>query len=107
MGLLREIRRRARLIAPQVVLGCLAVYFSYHAVQGERGALAWLRLEQELDQVRALKAQLAAQRNELERRVFLMRPDNLDPDMLEERARAVLNYGRPDEFVVLSPQAGD
>ncbi len=36
----------------------------------------------------------------LERRVQLLRPDSLDPDMLEERARKVLNFAKKDEVVI-------
>jgi hypothetical protein len=36
-----------------------------------------------------------------------MRPDHLDPDMLEERARLLLNYGRADDYLILWPEKGD
>lgn len=101
MAMVREIRRRARQIAPQVVAACLVGYFVFHAVQGERGLLAYLHLQQELAQANAVERELAAQRAELRHRVGLLRPDSLDPDMLEERARRVLNFARPDEVVVL------
>jgi cell division protein FtsB len=107
MPLIYEIRRRARQIAPQVLLACLAAYFGYHAVQGDRGVLAWLRLEQELAQARALDRQLAEVQERLARDVGLMRPDHLDPDMLEEQARLILNFGRPDDYLVLQPGGAD
>ena len=72
MPVLYEIRRRARQIAPQVLLACLAAYFGYHAVQGDRGVLARLRLEQELAQARALERQLAQVQDRLTRDVGLM-----------------------------------
>jgi cell division protein FtsB len=50
--------------------------------------------------------ELDAQRAELERKVKLLRPDSLDPDMLEERAREVLNYTREDEVVVMTGPDG-
>jgi len=100
MAVLSEIRRRAREIAPQAVAACAALYFVYHAVQGDRGVLAWLRLQQDLAAVEAEQAALAEERDVLEHRVSLLRPNSLDPDMLEERARAVLNYTRPDEVIV-------
>lgn len=103
MPLLREIRARARQIAPQVLLACLAAYFAYHAVQGERGVLAWQRLERELAEARALDNRLAAEQDRLNRNVGLLRPDHLDPDLLEEQARLLLNYGRKDDYVVLWP----
>lgn len=106
MAMLREIRRRARQIAPQVLFACTVGYFAYHAVQGERGLLAYLHVQQELQQAKAVQGELQDQRAELEHRVDLLRPDHLDPDMLEERARKVLNYTRDDEVVVLLDQDG-
>lgn len=100
--MVREIRRRARQIAPQVLFACIAGYFAYHAVQGERGLLAYVQLQQQLDQAKAVDQELDRQRAELEQKVKLLRPDSLDPDMLEERAREVLNYTREDEVVVMT-----
>ena len=100
MAVLHEIRRRARQIAPQAVAACAALYFVYHAVQGERGVLAWVRLQQDLAVVEETRDELVAERKTLERRVSLLRPDSLDPDLLEERARVMLNYARPDEVVI-------
>ena len=37
----------------------------------------------------------------IERRTALLRPDNLDLDTLDERARAVLNLVEADERVIL------
>ena len=106
MAMVREIRRRARQIAPQVLFACIAGYFAYHAVQGERGLLAYVQLQQQLQQANAVDQELDAQRAELERKVKLLRPDSLDPDMLEERAREVLNYTREDEVVVMTGPDG-
>ena len=103
MSILRELRRRARLIAPQAVLACATAYFVYHAIHGERGVMAWLRLEQDLERSQASYAEVAARRDELEQRVNRLRPDNLDPDLLEEQARRSLNYTRPDEVIVPLP----
>jgi len=107
MPVFQEIRARARQVAPQVLLACLAAYFGYHAVQGDRGVLAWLRLDQELAQARALDGELAVEEERLTHHVALMRPDHLDPDMLEEQARLLLNYGRADDYLILWPEKGD
>ncbi len=100
MSLTRELRRRSRSAAPQVLLAALTLYFCYHAIQGKHGILAGTRLERELSQARVLDHRLAAEQSRLEHRVSLLRPDNLDPDMLEERAKALLNYGGRDEYVI-------
>jgi cell division protein FtsB len=58
-------------------------------------------LNQEVKQAEETLAQLDETRTTLDRRASLLRPDHLDPDMLEERARLMLNMGRDDEVVVL------
>ena len=40
-------------------------------------------------------------RERLERDVSLLRPESLDPDMLDERARAILNLAHKDDLVML------
>ena len=90
MGMFGEMRRRARHVAGPVFGACLVVYFAFQVMQGDRGIIAWRQLEQEIGQVRAVQAETAAVRARLEARVALLRPDNLDPDMLEERARRVV-----------------
>ena len=103
MAILREIRVRARKITPPVLAACVVAYFGYHALHGERGFLAWRELKQDLAQASAIEARLAADQARLERRVGLLRPDNLDPDLLEERAIALLGYGHDDDLVILLP----
>ena len=99
--ILDEIRHRARhVIGP--FLGLTAVvYFAYHTVQGDRGLLAWWRLNQEIKQAEDSLGQLQTERDNLDRRARLLRPDHLDPDMLEERARMMLNLGRDDDIIIL------
>jgi len=98
----REIRYRARhLVLP--LLGCLViVYFGYHAVQGDRGLLAWLSKSNEAEMLRADVEALKAERAALEHRVARLRPESLDLDLLDERARAVLNLSSPDEIVIIN-----
>jgi cell division protein FtsB len=105
MTVFRELRRRARQVAPQVLLASTLAYFGYHAVEGDRGVLARIRLEQDLVDAHDVRATLGAERARLEHRVALLRPDGLDPDLLEERARGVLNLGYPEDFVILLPKA--
>ena len=84
------------------LLGALVFsYFAYHAVEGDRGLRSWLKLRQEIADAKSSEAELAAERERLERRVALLRPESLDRDMLEERARAVLNLARPEDRVIL------
>lgn len=83
-----------------IALG-VVVYFAYHTVEGDRGVLAYLRLKAKLDEAELQLAKVTTDRQELEHRVLLLRPDHLDPDMLEERARIMLNMGRDGEQVII------
>jgi len=99
--MIRETRKRARQVVGPVLAITIIGYFLYHTVQGDRGLLAYAALS---DQVRVSDwrlAQLRAERLELERNVSLLRPDNLDLNMLEERSRAVLNLVDDDDRLIL------
>ncbi len=106
MSVMHELRRHGR----QIVFSLLAIgvigYFAYHAVEGDRGLRAYFALKHETAAAQQELAVLRATRKTLERRVMLLRPDSLDLDLLEERARAVLNLGHPDELVILLPRQG-
>lgn len=104
MILVSEIRRRARSLVGPFLGACAVVYFAYHTVQGDRGLLAWWRLRHEIAEAQHTLDRVKSQREALERRAGLLRPDSLDPDMLEERARVMLNVGREDEAVILLRQ---
>lgn len=100
MQLRREMTRRFKSLAAQLVGACIAGYFIYHAVQGDRGILAWLRVNQQLDQAHQELVATTAEREALEQRVALLSNSSLDLDMLEERARVMLNFSHPDDVVV-------
>lgn len=81
---------------------CIALisYFSWHAVYGEYGAFKLTRLEERLS-IRTAELDLVKlERDKLERRVQLMQPGKVDPDMLDEQSRATLGYSQPDELTI-------
>ena len=75
--------------APTGVIFLLILYFGVQALTGERGLLSQVEL-----------ARLEEQRQDLEIRVRYMRTDNLSRDMLEERARVVLGFARPEDYLI-------
>lgn len=97
-------QRKQSKVTPLLVPGiCLLLlgYFGYHAVEGDYGHHALQKLKaQEIDLGDQL-ARLKDERRALDRRVALMRPESLDPDMIEERARRALNVARADDIVIL------
>ena len=91
---------------PALCLG-FALYLAYHTVEGDRGLIAWMRLS---DQVRTLEHEVATTRRDriqVEQRVTMLRPESLDPDLLEERARVVLNLGHRDDRIILNTGANN
>src|ERR1051325_9409524 len=103
MVVLREMRRRAKVLAgPVLGLGPIG-YFAYHLVEGGRGLRAWLRLPQELRTAKTNLGEIAAERAALEHRVSHMRPDHVDPDLLDSQVRLTLDLTAPEEIVIVRP----
>ncbi len=76
-------------------------YFGYNLEIGDHGLTARADLERRKEVLEGELAGLADVKTRLERDVALLRPESLDPDMLDERARAILNLAYPDDLVIL------
>jgi len=107
MALFRELRARSRVVLPAVA-GLLTLgYFAYHAVNGERGLLAYWRLQETLATSEAERVLTRIERTTLEHQVSLLRSRNLSLDMLEERARILLDHIHDGEVVIFdAPPTG-
>ncbi len=104
MGLFQEMRARARYVIGPVLGVCAVGYFAFHVVHGDRGLIAWWDIKQRVTAAKKTLAVARAERETLERRVRLMNPGSLDSDMLEERARLMLNYGHAEDIIILDPK---
>jgi cell division protein FtsB len=84
-----------------VMAALLIGYFGVNAYNGNHG----LRAKEDIDrQTATLSAELARLRSERtlwERRIDLLKGDNIDPDMLDERARALLDYVDPNDLIMM------
>ncbi len=86
-------------VAPAILISWIALE-TYGALFGPSSYRALRRLEaQAADRAAALDA-LVARRETLERRANQLNPRSLDPDLVEERVRAVLGYARDGDMVV-------
>lgn len=101
MGIVRELKVRASQIAGPVIGMTVVVYFAYHAVQGDRGLLALGKLRGEVNTLQARVLDVRDERFQLQGKVQMLRPGSIDPDLLEERARVLLGYGKAEELVVI------
>ncbi|MHA1528477.1 MAG: FtsB family cell division protein [Alphaproteobacteria bacterium] len=91
-----------QIAAPAIYIVLIAVMavFGHSGLQGKHG-LGALRQAETLE--RELTAELAAiskERDALENLVGRLDEGNLDLDLLDERARAVLGYVRREELVI-------
>ena len=103
MIVLREMRRRAKVLIGPVLGLALTGYFAYHLVEGDRGLRAWVRVTQQLREVKTTLADATAERAALEHRVSHMRADHVDPDLLDSQVRSTLDLAAPDEIVIMRP----
>jgi cell division protein FtsB len=79
-------------------------YFGVNAYTGNHGLRAQQDLDKQIAELTAEHDQLAAERARWEHRVALLKADSIDPDMLDERARALLNYVDPNDVTYLIPR---
>jgi cell division protein FtsB len=106
MGLLADLKRGARQAVMPVLLGALLAYFGWHAIHGQRGFRTMQLREAQIEAAAAELAAMQARRAAAERRVEALRGARLDPDTIDERARAMLNLVGREEIVILYPPGG-
>ena len=95
---------RPRQILAPIVFATVFGYFGYHLVNGDRGLLAMAHLQREVLVAEQNLAEAEASRKIWERRVAALRNQSLDPDMLDERARILLNFARKDDTINTPPR---
>ncbi|MCR5875658.1 septum formation initiator family protein [Phenylobacterium sp. J426] len=91
---------RLRPYLSTAALALLIFYFGFHAFTGEGGLL---RSNQRDATLLAKQRELAAvtdQRRDLEIRAQLLRDQSLSADLLEERARSLLGFADPRDYVI-------
>lgn len=74
-------------------------YFVFHCIYGNKGVIAYLKVNRQLEKAYDELKLLQAERVELEHNVKLLRTESLDKDMLDEQARKVLGIAAPSEQV--------
>jgi cell division protein FtsB len=85
------------------VCGVLLGYLAWHALEGPRG---YTFRDHLASQSLALDDKFAAiekRRLVMENKVALLRPESIDPDLLDELARSQLDMVAPGDIVVMQP----
>ncbi len=96
----RSLQNGLRAMILPAIFMSLVAYFLWNATQGDRGLQAYALRQEQLRSVRADLAKAQAEQAGWERRVSELRSQRLDPDMLDERARAMLNLADPADVVM-------
>src|SRR6187551_1587324 len=76
-------------------------YFGVNAFTGNHGLKAKQDLDLQIAELTRERDRLKADRSQWDRRVALLRSASLDPDMLDERARGLLEYVHPNDITLL------
>jgi cell division protein FtsB len=82
-----------------IALGAGILYLGAHAVTGRQGLVAYVDLQAQERTLEQRVAGLAQEHADLETRAARLRPETLDLDYLDERARITLAAGDTDELV--------
>lgn len=82
----------------------LMAYFLYHTMYGTKGYLTEKHMEAEVAKAQENLDAVKEDRAKLEKRVQGLKPESIDPDLLEEQARKQLGFTKPDEKVILTPE---
>src|SRR5687767_3122689 len=94
---------RKRLFDGVVSFFCLLLYayFSWHYYYGSRNLAVLAQTENKVLELQAALQKEVDTRQRLESKVALLRPEHIDPDLLDEVARRILDYGSASERIVV------
>lgn len=100
MSAFGPLKKRAQALLFPAVFVSITAYFGWNATQGDRGLVAFAQEQQLLKKVQDEQKAAKAERDSWEVRVSGLRSEHLDPDTLDERARAMLNLAQPNEVII-------
>jgi cell division protein FtsB len=83
-----------------VMAALLIGYFGVNAYTGNHGLKAKQDLEREIATLTRDLENAKAERERWQRRNALLKSDSLDPDMVDERARSLLDYADPRDVIM-------
>jgi len=86
------------------IAASLIGYFALQAFHGNYGLDARKGYEEDIARLTRERDELRSQRGELERRVALLKPESIDPDMVEELARRDLGFAGPNDLLMINPR---
>ena len=101
MDAIHQIKGRARKMLVPIMGALFFTYFVVHSFYGDRGIIAWLHLQKQVSLAEQTLSALHDSLDAYDRRINLLRADQLDGDMLDERARVMAGLVQADEFIIV------
>ncbi len=98
---------RLRPYIPTALFALLIFYFGYQALTGDRGLLTRPQRNAALAARTQELKRLQAQEAELDTRVRLLGDASLSRDLLDERAREILGFADPRDYVIRIARRAD
>ncbi|MDP7149902.1 MAG: septum formation initiator family protein [Paracoccaceae bacterium] len=95
-----ETRSRYRLLGLFSLALAASLYFAFAAVQGEYGLFRRAEVKAEIMQQRLILDALTAELEQMENLTTRLSDTFLDLDLLDQQARDILGYARPNELVL-------
>ena len=78
----------------------LAAYFIFSAIQGDYGILRRAAYQAEADELQQKLSTVQRSISQLENKTLRLSDHYLDLDLLDQQARDILGFIRPDEIVI-------
>ena len=98
------VRTKWRIVVAQLMLWVVAAgavaYFSQQAYVGDHGLVASRAMEADIAQLQGRLDAIKAERTAVEHRIDLLSTERIDPDLLDEQARADLGWISPNDRVL-------
>ncbi len=76
-------------------------YLGFNVVSGQFGIESQKAMQAEIEELKAQAGALQAEIDAYRHRVALFDPSRLDPDIVSERARALLSMAQPDDLLIM------
>lgn len=83
-----------------MVLATLGLYFTFAAVQGDYGVFQQVQIRAQTEQLEVERDRLQAELDHIQNLTRRLSTRYLDLDLLDQQARDILGYTRPDEIVI-------
>ena len=90
-----------------VLLIAFQVYLGYNVIGGQFGIESQKQMRVDIETLKAQSASLQAEVDSYRHKASLFDAASLDPDILTEKARALLQMAQPDDLIVMTdPKTG-